>query len=532
MLVNRQTLLLLSGLFMTNVLGAQSVNWAADIAPILYNHCSSCHRDGGIGGFSLIGYDNAFNQRESILSAVTGKRMPPWKADPTYRHFKGENILTADQIQKITDWVTADGPAGNLADAPAEPVFLDGSSLGIPDEVLFTPAYTMTATEDEYRCFVLPSGLLENKFLRGLEVLPGNHAAVHHVLIYEDKTGQAKQLDAQTPEPGYISFGGTGVQGTKLIGAWVPGNRPFLLPPFMGIPLAAGSDLVVQVHFPGSATGLSDMSRLNLFFTPTNQNVREVSITPVINHSPLSMENGPLIIPANTTRDFKASYNVPVDVTLIGVGPHMHLIGRSIKSFGITQLQDTIPLVNIPEWDFHWQGFYQFQKAQKVPAGTKIEAFAHYDNTSNNPFNPSNPPKLVTVGEATTDEMMLIYFTYMLYKPGDENIVFDSTLLSSATPVVPFAPKVVTGMQVSPNPVGNGPVTISYQVEAATEVSIRICNLYGGVIRTLPVQRHQTPGIYQQVVEAGQWPQGGAFVQVLAPNGTGITRQVVHFKTE
>lgn len=494
-------------------LSAQSVTWAKDIAPILNKHCVSCHRTDGIGHFSLIGYQNAFAQRAGIAAMTASRQMPPWKADPAYRHFSGENVLSTDQISLIKQWVSAGAPAGNMNEAPGAPVFTTGSSVGIPDQVLKTPTYTMTASQDEYRCFVLPNGLNKAAYLRALEVIPSNHMAVHHVLIYEDTTGRARTLDARTPEPGYVSFGSIGVSNARLVGAWVPGQRIELMPPFMGIKLNPKADLVVQVHFPANAKGLTEQSTINLFYTPTTQNIREVFIAPLLNHLAPSLQNGPLTIPANTERTFNNQFRVPFNGSMIGVAPHMHLIGRSIEVFGIRPTGgDTIRMIRIPQWDFHWQGNYIFQKVQVVPAGTMLRSFATYDNTTNNPANPSNPPRTVSLGEATTDEMFLVYFIFMQNQPGDENIVLDSTLLRTTALEAVAHP--VQRVSVSPNPASEQ-VQLAFYLAESTPLSVEIFDLLGQrlhiVHTTAAAGLHQetlsvadlTPGVYVAQVRAG-----------------------------
>lgn len=513
-------------LFSLSGLTAQTLNWATDVAPLLYEHCVKCHRDGGIAGFSLIGYDNAFNYKEAIADATAARRMPPWKADPTYRHFAHENTLSAAEIQRIQDWVAANGPAGNLAAAPPDPVFADGSEIGMPDHIVQTPLYTMTSPVDEYRCFVVPNGLTQAAFLRGLEVIPSNHQAIHHVLVFEDTTGQALINDQATPEPGYAQFGGIGVQGARLVGAWVPGARNSLLPPFMGVKLTPGAHLVLQIHYPGNAQGLSAFATVNMFFTPTNQGIREVSIAPFINHFPPSLDDYPLSIPPNQVKTYHADFTVPVNASLIGVGPHMHLIGQSITCFARTVQGDTIPLIKIPDWDFHWQGSYLFQKVQKVPIGAKVHAYATYDNTLNNDQNPSDPPLWVYQGEATTDEMMLVYFTYMLYQPGDENIVLDSTLLSSSA----SAPDARLGaLRVSPNP-ASARIQVQYDLLETADIEASITDLNGRVLKIFAMQRNAAPGKQLLEAEIGDLPQGYYLVQIQAGGGA---PQVARFiKTE
>jgi len=505
--------LLLSSLAAT-VAPAQTVNWATDVAPILYDNCVKCHRDGGIGHFSLIGYENAYEKRFSIQNQTELKQMPPWKPDPNYRHYAGETLLSEGQIQTIKTWVENDAPAGDLSQAPPNPVFNLGSDVGDPDHVLVTPFYTVTATEDEYRCFVIPNGLTQNAFLRGLEAIPGNHEVVHHILIYEDVSGQGEVLDAQTPEPGYVNFGGSGVAGARLIGAWVPGSRTKLMPPFMGVKLTAGADLIVQMHYPAGTTGMSDMTTLNFFFTPGNQGIREVFLDPLLNHVAPSLQNGPLLILPNAVKTFHAKFTVPQNGSLIAVAPHMHLIGRSIKSFAVSPQGDTIPLINIPDWDFHWQGAYTFQKVQKIPTGYVLHAYAAYDNTPENPHQPSNPPKLVTLGEATTDEMLLVYFTYMAYLPGDENIVLDSTLLSSSVAYGPENSPLAT-LQVFPNP-AHDQLAIAFDVAQTSDIRASILDLSGRIIKIVVHKRALTPGAYQEHTDVQDLPPGVYVVEMQA----------------
>lgn len=497
-------------------LPAQTVNWATDIAPILYEHCVKCHRDGGIAGFSLIGYGNAFSNRNAIAAATDARRMPPWKADPSYRHFALENTLSDAEIQRIQDWAAANGPAGDLAAAPPDPVFATGSEIGMPDNIIQTPLYTMTASTDEYRCFVVPNGLTQTAFLRGLEVIPSNHQAIHHVLIFEDTTGQAHLNDMATPEPGYEEFGGIGVPGARLVGAWVPGARSTLLPPFMGIKLTPGADLVLQIHYPANAQGLSAMATVNMFFTPTNQGIREVSIAPLLNHFPPSLDNYPLNIPANSVKTYHAKYTVPVNASLIAVAPHMHLIGQTVTCFARTPQGDTIPLIHIPDWDFHWQGSYTFQKVQKVPIGTKAHVYATYDNTLNNDQNPSDPPQLVTQGEATTDEMLLVYFTYMLYQPGDENIVLDSTLLNTSATSSPD-PR-LSDLSLSPNPASER-LQIQYELLETADVQASIVNAGGRVLKVFALRRDLSPGVQQEEADVRDLPPGVYFIQIQTSGG-------------
>ena len=522
----QRTLLLLLLLTGLDSLSAQSINWATDIAPILYENCTKCHRESGLGHFSLVGYGNAFSKRFSIQEETAARRMPPWMPDPGYRQYAHENRLNETEIQRISDWVDAGAPSGDLSQAPPDPVFTQGSSIGEPDHFLTTPFYTVTATEDEYRCFVIPNGLDQVSYMRGLEAIPGNHEVVHHILIYEDVSGQAQILDAQTPNvPGYVNFGGPGVQGARLVGAWVPGAQTTLLPSFMGVKLTPGADLIVQMHYPQGVTGMSDMTTLNFFFTPGNQNIREVSLAPLLNHSPLSLQNGPLFIPANTTKTFHAKFTAPLNGSLISAAPHMHLIGRNITSFGVTPQGDTIPFIRINNWDFHWQGGYTFQHVQPIPSGTVLHAYATYDNTADNPHQPSDPPQDVANGEATTDEMMLVYFAYMSYQAGDENILLDSTLLSTPTPEI-IENKVIKKITIFPNPVQQW-LDIQFDLAEKTSINYRVVDPGGRMLIHIQEPKDLLPGTNQQQLDVSSLPSGTYFIEIQGEKAGVASRKFV-----
>lgn len=257
---------------------------------------------------------------------------------------------------------------------------------------------------------------------------------------------------------------------------------------------------------------MSDVTTLNFFFTPTNQNIRSVTLAPLLNHTPFSLQNWPLSIPANTVKTYHATFNVPLNGSVVSVAPHMHLIGRNVTSFAITPLGDTIPLIRINDWDFHWQGSYTFQKVLRVPAGSKLHAYATYDNTTDNPFQPNDPPQNVVQGEATTDEMMLVYFAYMAYQTGDENIVLDSTLLATAVPEVPLN-QVVREVSVFPNPATDY-LNVSYTLAEKTRVHLCIVSAAGQIVQTQDLSEPQTPGAYQRRINIADLPAGAYYLEV------------------
>lgn len=397
---------------------AQTATWSSDVARIIYKHCTPCHHPGGLAPTSFMSYQEAAMYKFNINYAVSNGIMPPWKANPNYKTYAHQRVLTTTEISAIQQWATNGAPAGNLATAPAPPTYSNSTQLGTADLSLTFPSYTVVGNGDVYKNFVVNTGLTQTKYATALEVIPGNPEIVHHVLVFMDTTNNA--INPNNP-------GGTGSLASKLIYGYVPGGQPYFTPPGTGFRLPPNTRIIFQMHYAPGSAGLSDATTFNMKLTTAPQ--REISFQPALNHF-TSLTNGPLNIPANTTKTFYEQANVPANVTLLAASPHMHLIGRNLTTFATTSTPgDTIRFVDVPAWDFHWQDNYIFPNTVKVPSGATLRARAFYDNTANNPFNPNNPPQNVSSGEGTGDEMMMVFFAYMPYQNGDENLIVDKRIL-------------------------------------------------------------------------------------------------------
>jgi len=396
--------------------------WSSSIANIIYSNCSSCHRYGGIAPFSLMNYDEVAAKKNSVLEAVTTRSMPPYPADTKFRSYSHQRTLSDSDINAFVEWVNNGAPAGDLASAPNPPTFSSGPKIKNPSFTAQMPSYASQAKaggQDEYRCFVLEGSPTKDEFISAIEVLPGNPEIVHHVLVFQDTSSIPLQLDAQTIEPGYPSFGGVGSETAELIGVYAPGGEPYFFPKGFGLRFRKGAKIILQVHYPAGTEGQIDFTSVRFTYSEA-VSPREVFIDALLNHQ--NIVNKPFRIPAGLEKTFTQKMTIPIDATAFAVMPHMHLIGKSTKIILRLPNNDTIPIINIPHWDFHWQMAYSFKTLQKVPKGSILESTVIYDNTSENPHNPSSPPKEVRVGEGTTDEMMLTYFYYCQYQPGDELI--------------------------------------------------------------------------------------------------------------
>lgn len=509
---------------MAHTLTAQEVTFSRDIAPIIYNKCTSCHRPGEVAPFSLTSYSEAASWAPMIAYVTSIKYMPPWKADPSYNSYLRENYLSDEEIQLIADWVAQGARQGDPALEPALPEFPTGSQVREPDLVLsFAESYTHKGNNrDEYRYFVLPTGLTEDRDLVGIELRPGNSAIVHHALIWEDVTGSAAAADAADPEYGFaesLDFL-LNVLDDQFPG-YVPGQRPILYSHGIAQKLHKESDLVIQMHYAPSSIDQSDSTTLNLFFAEeeATRYVKSHVMIPFGN----VLTNGPFFIPANQVRQFHGIYTFQEDVTLLNTSPHMHYLGKNWDIIAIKPNGDTAKIVRINDWDFDWQGSYSFRKPMILPKGTKVHAYATYDNTSNNPANPNNPPKWMTWGENTEDEMYYLPFSWVSYQPGDEDLDFEEELSTS----VGESPYLIKNKlyPIYPNP-AHAEITIGYTLNKMTPINLYIVDQHGKPVKTLFKNQPHYPG-YHRNNQQLTGLQSGIYFIVLETSEDVMTQKLV-----
>jgi hypothetical protein len=238
----------------------------------------------------------------------------------------------------------------------------------------------------------------------GFEFRPGNPAIVHHALVFLDSRGGARQRDALTPEAGWTSSGSVDASITSMLGVWTPGMTPRFYPNNTGIPLEEGTDLVVQLHLHPSGKAESDQSKVGLYFA-------KQPVKTTMSRNPLILGSLIIDIPPGESR-YRASSSVvlPGDVTLTSVFPHMHLIAKEMKVTATLPDGAEQSLIWIKDWNFYWQDAYAYAEPVRLPAGTRVDIEAYYDNSADNPFNPSSPPKPVRFGNGSTDEMCFAIF--------------------------------------------------------------------------------------------------------------------------
>jgi hypothetical protein len=370
------------------------VTFSHDIAPILYRRCTGCHHANGGAPFPLLTYAET-SARADLIAAVTANRsMPPWL--PAEPHFANERRLSAAEIGLFQQWAAARAPEGTSSETPSPPQFPEGWSSGKPDLEAAMPAPFAVPADgpDLYRCFVVQLPRQPVRYVRAIEIRPGSPKVVHHALLFQDPTGQARKRD---PGNGYDCFGTPGFLPARGLGGWTPGAPPVTMMAGMAETLYGGSDLVLQVHYHPTGKPESDRTRVALFFTDEKprRHLLDVGLT-----------SNRIDIPPGE-RNYKVTdhFEIPVDVDVMGIIPHAHYICKDMVGYAVLPDGARRTLLRIPAWNFNWQDKYRYAVAIRLPAGTRIEMEFTYDNSEANPRNPSHPPQRVLYGAGSTDEM-------------------------------------------------------------------------------------------------------------------------------
>jgi mono/diheme cytochrome c family protein len=408
-----------------SAIASAETTYTRDVARIMQAKCQQCHRPGDVAPFPLMTYDDAVTYADDIKTALNNKTMPPWKPVPGFNEFRDSFAISDDERNTVLAWIDGGTPQGDAADMPDPQPVSDGPwQLGEPDVILKMPEYTPPPrATDTYRCFVLPTGLTENRFIAAAQALPGNPQITHHVLLFLDETGEAEKFEGQDGQPGYSCFGGPNLtsiltapslltvlsggidilNGT-LLGGWAPGVRTRRLPDDIGVPISKGARIVMQVHYHPAGREGSDQTQLGVWFADTAKIKHRLLNVPIFNTKFT-------IPPGASNYEVTASQFVFPFLAgkVITVAPHMHNLGRQIK----VEVEDPggkkRPLIYIDNWDFNWQGFYVSTDPIDIPSGSTVRVTAVYDNSEGNPKNPNNPIVPVGWGERTVDEMCLAF---------------------------------------------------------------------------------------------------------------------------
>ncbi len=387
--------------------------WSQDLAPLVSRSCSACHVAGGIAPFALTTYAEASPMAASLANAVQTKLMPPWMpggATPPVLHNRS---LSDAEIALFVAWAAAGAPEGDTAH-PAPLIPPEVIPFSDPDVTVDTGADypPNTSLTDDYRCFVVPLNTTASRMAVAFQITPGNRATVHHVIttLYDgaDLAG-LQALDAADPGDGYQCFGGATPGSSPIktianIGGWVPGVSAVAYAAGSGMRIPAGSVAVMQVHYNLAGGSAPDRTKLELKFAPvgTEAGLQEITtlrlIQPTLSIPPVSTGHVETKTLSAKTWSLNRFY-ADGDGYITGVAGHMHTRGASF-SLTLTRGGVATTLLELPRWDFHWQGSYTLQTPIRLLPSDQITVTCVYDN-----------PGSTTIhwGEGTADEMCLGY---------------------------------------------------------------------------------------------------------------------------
>ncbi len=331
--------------------------------PVFERQCGSCHIDGGVAPMSLLTYQEAFPWTQSIREEVLGLRMPPWKAEDGFGEFLNGHVLPAHELDMILEWSSGGYPQGPRDQSPTPPSPSETWALGAPslDLTLSDPFLIDAGTSEVIRYFSVPTELDIDRWVTGIDVLPGSRAVVRHVSVYIDDTGQASAADAADPSPGFD----TGFDAGSPIAVWWPGQDLIKLDS-AGYALPAGADLVARVVYKKTwiteGQAFTDQTRIGVHLADEAVD----TITHTVVNSPDQV----------TTRELRFSYTINDSVTLLGLLPEVAVAASELQVEGVLPDGSREPLLLIREPDPDWPTRYWFDSPHALPSGSAIEVTA------------------------------------------------------------------------------------------------------------------------------------------------------------
>jgi Tfp pilus assembly protein PilF len=377
--------------------------FARDIAPVVFRSCAPCHHSGEAGPFPLVTYGDVKSRARQIADVTRKRLMPPWLPSADSLRFADDAHLPEQDIALFQKWVDDGMPEGMPADFPPVPKFTSGWQLGQPDLVLHAAApYAIPASgSDVYWNFIFRSPVKSSRFIKAIEIHPGDKRLVHHANLLVDRAQSARREE---------KFPGTGFAGMELqiesesfdpdghFFFWKPGSAPIVEPPGLALRLDAENDLVLNAHLQPSGKSESVEPAIGIYFTE-----EPATLFPVL----LQIENDrALDIPAGDN-NFVVSdaFTLPESVRLLALYPHAHYLCRDMLATARLPDGSEKTLIHIPRWDLNWQAVFRLAQPEPLPRGTTITMRYRYDNSSDNIANRNNPPQRVRAGNRATDEM-------------------------------------------------------------------------------------------------------------------------------
>lgn len=365
--------------------GEPAPTFYRDVAAVLAAKCQTCHRRGEAGPMPLTTYAETRPWAKAIREAVASGRMPPWHADNSVARYANDLSLSAAERRILIEWVNSGAKPGNAAGAPKPAVFADGWRIAQPDVVFAMPEpFDVPAKGTvEYQYFTVATNFTEDRWVEMAEVRPGARGVVHHAIV-----------SVRAPDE-------TGWYGGQFLAGYAPGAAPQIWKPGVARLIPAGSQLIFQMHYTASGKRVTDRTKVGLVFAKRPPLERAVAMRAV--------NTWFVIPPGDANHRVEASAPIRETVKLAAIRPHMHLRGKAFEVKAVFPDGTSRMVLRVPRYDFHWQPYYYLETPLLLPAGTRLECVAWFDNSANNPRNP-DAKETVRWGEQSWEEMMIGWF--------------------------------------------------------------------------------------------------------------------------
>jgi peroxiredoxin len=370
------------------------VNYAEHVAPVLRERCVACHRDGDIGPMDLTTYEDASAWADMIVEVTQDRRMPPWHASEEYGEFSNDRRMKESEIETLRAWAEQGTPRGNPEREPPKLSFAEGWLLPEVPEIVVPMRdrpYSIPAQgEVKYQYFAADLNNEQELWFRGMEVVPGNRAVVHHILVFAREKGKR---------------GGDIAGDRSFLAGYVPGTRAAMMEPGYAKRVAPNTQLIFQIHYTPNGSPQEDLSKVGFVLADPATVTHEVLTSSAVSHR--------FRIPPGDS-NYATQAEIPErlpDCELLAMSPHMHVRGKSFRYTLVFPDKSREVILDIPQYDFNWQTEYRLKEKRRLPAGTRIFCEATFDNSEANLNNP-DPSAWVTWGDQTYEEMMIGYFHY------------------------------------------------------------------------------------------------------------------------
>jgi mono/diheme cytochrome c family protein len=387
---------------------AATPTFSKDVAPVLFKNCASCHRPGDIAPMSLLTYENVRPWAKSIREKVAVGTMPPWHATQAPGVFSNDRRLNEKEKDTLIRWADGGAPKGDPKDMAPAPKFAEGWEIGTPDAIISMPKEFEVKESGTiaYQFFEAPTNFTEDKWIQAIEVRPGARSVVHHVLVFcrEPGTRRPPAFSQTVPKLGNL---GQGSHEQALPGALIattaPGTNAMVFKPGTAMRIKAGASFAFQVHYTANGTATKDRTSVGVIFAkqPPQQEIRNSAfVNPFF-----------VIAPGADNQAVESAIQFNEDSHVWALFPHTHLRGKSWEYRLVYPDGHAEAVLSVPKYDFNWQTYYLFTKPLAVPKGSRLEATAHYDNSTANKWNP-DPKIAVRWGPQTWEEMQYSGITY------------------------------------------------------------------------------------------------------------------------